>query len=384
MTPDTFFYLLVFFAFAVGAVIGSFLNVVIYRVPAGQSIVSPGSRCPKCETPIKWYDNIPILSWFILGGKCRECGAEFSPRYAMIEALTGFLAAALWIKVAGPHFKVVGGPGIPGMPPPVSDVAALPWFSLFVIFSFYLFFLALLVVITFVDLDHYLIPHEFTLPGMAVGVIAALVLNSGLMATGSLAGFWPPVTIASSLIGLLAGGLAVVAIFYLYFAARGIEGIGGGDVTMMALMGAWLGWPALIFIFFAASIQGLIAAALGALFGADFLKESDEIMAMDDPRDETAKGAKSTKEDGEVIEEEDEGTEEEEDEGTEEEDEITEEEDEGETSTIEVVEEGGDEQPPGALAVPFGPFIALAAVQYFFLGEFLPDWLSMAYLYYGP
>lgn len=388
MTPDTFFYVLVFFAFLVGAVIGSFLNVVIYRVPAGLSVVHPGSRCPHCKTPIRWYDNIPIVSWIILGAQCRACDAPIPSRYAIVEGLTGLLSAALWIKIAGPHFQMIGRERLPDMPPPVPDATALPWGSLGLLFGFYFFFVALLVVITFVDLDHYLIPHKFTLPGMAVGIVAVVVLNSELMATGSTVGFWPPVTVAASLIGLVAGGLAVVLVFYLYFAARGIEGVGGGDVTMMALTGAWLGWPALIFIFFAASIQGLIAAALGSVFGAGFLKDSEEIMAMDDP----SQGGT----DGDAMDDEAQADEEAQRPGEVQADEAVEADAEVPAETEVVKEDAGDEEesddedwaddeelPAGALAVPFGPFIALAAVEYLFFGEFLPDWLSMAYLYYG-
>lgn len=349
MAPEVFFYILTAFAFALGAVVGSFLNVVIYRVPAGKSIVHPGSRCSACETPIRWYDNIPILSFFILRGRCRACSVSISPRYALVEALMAFLSAMLWLKVAGPHFWAMIHGWTAGLPEPVADVSLLPWGSMAITFGLYFIFLAMLVVITFVDLDHYLIPHEFTLPTMALGVVAAFVLNSdAVMAPGSLAGFWPPVTLGQSIIGLIAGGLAVVAIFYLYFAARGIEGIGGGDVTLMAVMGAWLGWPALLFIFFASSVQGIIAAGIGALFGADFLKDSREILAEEDPRYATEKPQE------ESVPEPEEGSEGEE------------------------LEEGG-----GGLAIPFGPFIALAGVQFFFFGQFLPPYISMEYLYFG-
>ncbi len=355
MTTEQVFFITLGFAFVFGAVIGSFLNVVIYRVPAGLSVVSPGSRCPSCETPIRWYDNIPILSYLFLRGRCRHCQASFSPRYALVEALTGVLAAGLWLKVAGPHFQMIGAPARLGAPLPAADVASLPWGSLALIFGLYFFFLAMLVVITFVDLDHYLIPHEFTIPTMIVGVLAAWLLNSDLIATGALAGFFPPVTLASSLIGLFAGALAVIAIFYLYFAARGIEGIGGGDLTLMAVMGAWLGWPALLFVFFASSLQGIAAAGLGALFNASFLRDSREVMAMEDPREVAKRGEDGTElEDTEAAE-----------------------------SKEDTEDAEGAEEAPGALAVPFGPFIALAGVQFLFFGEFLGPSLSMSYLYYG-
>ena len=339
MSATALFWSLAALAFALGAVVGSFLNVVIYRVPAEQSVVSPGSRCPSCETPIAWYDNIPILSWIFLRARCRHCQASLSVRYPFIEALMGLLSLGLWLKIAARPFRIFEAQ-------PIADPTVLPWTSLAVAFGLYFVFLAILVAITFVDLDHYLIPHEFTLPGIALGVLAAYLLNhDGLMAPGALHGLFPPVSLVSSIVGVVVGGGVIILLFYLYFAARGIQGLGGGDVTMMALMGAWLGWPALIFIFFAASIQGLIAAGLGALFGAGFLKDSEEILAADAPD-----GGDDVATDGDSP--------------------------------------GGDaadeEAPQGGLAVPFGPFIALAGLQFFFVGEFLPDWLAMTYIYYGP
>ncbi len=479
MAAEPLFYSLTAFAFALGAVIGSFLNVVAHRVPAGVSVVRPGSRCPHCETPIRWYDNIPIVSWIVLEAKCRHCDAPIATRYVFVEALMGFLSVALWIKVASPHFQVIGETTIPQFPPPVPHIAALPWGSIGLIFGLYLAFLALLVVISLVDFDHYLIPHEFTLPGIAVGVIAALLLNSEtVIAPGALAAFWPPVSLSSSLLGLIGGGLAVVLLFYVYFALRGIAGLGGGDVTMMALVGAWLGWPALIFVFFAASIQGLIAAAFGALFGANFLKNSEEIMAADDPRppkpgdedsqqavngavdtcrdcddehqaladrdsdseeiadvelpapslaeqsspaaatqsddpcdepdqsdrnlDENASVEKEPQQDRETTEEslgddaaiddtggDDDAESSEQGDQDQNADTADDEQPASKRSIPDDADEMApnphreDDSPKGGLALPFGPFIALAAIEFFFFGEFLPNWLSLDYLYYG-
>lgn len=354
MGAQDLFYLFLFTAFAFGAATGSFLNVVIYRVPTGGSVTNPSrSFCPKCQSPIAFYDNIPILSWLILGARCRSCKTSISPRYILVEALMGLLSAALWLKIAAPHFASVGAAWTMNQPPPVPHIGAIPWGSILLTFGFYFFFLAILVVITFVDIDHYLIPHEFTLPAMAVGLIAAFVLNHpGLMADGALAAFWPPVTFMQSLIGLLAGGLSVLLIFYLYLAARGAEGIGGGDLTLMAVMGAWLGWPALLFIFFAASIQGLVAAGFGAIFGAAFLKDSREILALEDPRQAAAAEA-------------------------------TPQEDKGAPQEDAEAEEQEEEELRGGLAIPFGPFIALSGVEFFFLGEFLPASLSMSHFYLG-
>jgi leader peptidase (prepilin peptidase)/N-methyltransferase len=286
-----------------GAVVGSFLNVLIHRVPLGESIVFPASRCPACGEPIAWYDNIPVISWLILGGRCRHCDTRISARYPLVEGLMALLSVALWFKIAAPQFD----------PLPTSYLAvALPFLGHFIV-------LALLVAITFVDLDYYIIPHVFTLPGIAVAAGLPWALQ-WLFGTGFLAAFWPPVLPWESVFGLLFGAGSVLVIYYSYYALRGYAGIGGGDVTLMALVGAWLGWPALIFVLFASSLQGTLAAGIAHLGGGAWLKHSSDITG-----------------------------------------------------------EGDEEQ--GGLAVPFGPFIALAAVEHFFAGAWLPDFFSMAYLY---
>lgn len=419
MASSTLFWTLTAFAFVVGAVVGSFLNVVIYRVPAGKSIVSPGSHCPGCDAAIRWYDNIPILSWVVLDGRCRECNTSISARYPFVEGLTAFLSAALWIKIAGPHFQMIGQDALSGMPEPVAEVQALPWGSIGLAFLFYFVFLALLVVITFVDLDHYLIPHQFTLPGIGLGIAAAVVLNFDPSSMVHLAPFLP-VPVIHALAGAIAGALAVIVLFYLYFALRGLEGLGGGDVTMMALVGAWLGWPALIFVFFAASIQGLFAAALGWLFGAGFLKDSEEILAQDDPRDAARRRPEDDNRNSDSDDEADQDSAPDSDSETKSElreesrkngesDDETDSEAESrkdgesgdETDSEEESRKDGesgdetdsdeeldrdsdseDEDPQsGGLAIPFGPFIALSAAEYFFLAEFLPTWVSLNYVY---
>jgi leader peptidase (prepilin peptidase)/N-methyltransferase len=294
-----------------GLVLGSFLNVVIYRLPADESIVFPPSYCPSCETPIRWYDNIPVLSWLILDGECRECGDPISLQYPVVELLTSALSVALWIKV------VLTGPSAEGIFSPATV-------SVFVLYAVFIY---LLVAISFIDLEHMIVPHRLTAIGVAVG-IATPVLLDFIVPVGGLQYFWPPTTFMESIFGVLAGGMVIVFIFYGYLAVRGIEGIGGGDVTLMAMIGAWLGWPAIIFVLFAASFQGLAAAGIASLVDSDFLVPSELI---DTP-------------------EEDDGVEQEHDDS-------------------------------GGLAIPFGPFLALAAAEHFFIGEFLPAYLSMKYLY---
>ncbi len=253
------------FAFVFGAIIGSFLNVVIHRVPIGESIVSPPSHCPVCGNQIAWYDNVPIISWLALGGECRHCGTSVSPRYIGVEALVGALSAAVWIKVAG-------GAGLSQ-----TGLVGLDLASVGVPYFFYFTFVCLLVSIAFIDLEHLIIPHELSIPGIILGIVTGFALEY-VVPPEQLVEMWPPMTPFMSVTGALVGGLSVIAIFVFYMAVRGIPAMGGGDVTLMALVGAWLGWPAVLFVFFAASIQGLIAYGVAVAFGFDgFVRDAQEI-----------------------------------------------------------------------------------------------------------
>ncbi|QDG50001.1 hypothetical protein FIV42_04370 [Persicimonas caeni] len=364
MNIDAIYWMGAAFAFVFGAVVGSFLNVVIYRVPAGLSVVSPPSRCPVCESQIRWYDNIPIISWaLLLRGKCRDCGTPIPARYALVEALTGVLTAALWFKVAHPFFTSV------------EVFTQTPAINYLLPFGLYFFFLCLMVVITFVDLDHTIIPHKFTLPGMAVGVAVPFLFN-WLLEPGALADFWPKVTVFESVVGLIAGGLAVIVIFYAYFALRGIAGIGGGDVTLMAVVGAWLGWPALIFVFFAASMQGTLAAVAAMIFGgSSLLRDHGELLADEEEQELREEAAERFEADTVAeLEEPSEPAVESPDTESPAADEPAEDEPAEDEATDE-------DQTASPMAVPFGPFIALAAVEHFFIGDLLPSALSMSYLY---
>lgn len=351
-------------AFVFGAVIGSFLNVVIYRVPADLSIVSPGSRCPSCETPIAWYDNVPILSWLALGAQCRSCKAPIAWRYPAIEGLTGFLSAMLWLKIAAPS---------------MANINTLQPAPLLIDYALHMIFICLLVVIAFVDLDHLIIPHEFTLPGIIVGIAAPIILMKLYPATVFVS-MWPPVMLWTSVIGAVLGAGLIIAIFLGYLALRGIPGMGGGDVTLMAMVGAWLGWPGVFFVLFASSIQGLIAAAIAYYTGATFLRDAHDIF----DEDEAAEAAEAAEAQGaataataDEVEQAPEAPEVE----------AAEEAEAGEEAAaprkkpvIIVLE---DEQPERRAipAIPFGPFIVLSALEHYFLGAFLPDSISMASLY---
>lgn len=213
MLPATF---LAVYVFIVGAVVGSFLNVCIYRLPREQSVVSPGSRCMGCGAAIRWYDNLPILSWLVLRGRCRSCKASFSIRYPLVELLTGLLALLLFFKFG---------------------------LSLRLVVMF--LFCAALVVITFIDFDHQIIPDELSLPGIMLGFLSSF--------------FLPEPGWLSSLLGIVAGWGSLALVFYGYLWLTGREGMGGGDAKLLAMMGAFLGLQAVPFIIFASSLVGTVA-----------------------------------------------------------------------------------------------------------------------------
>jgi len=199
-----------------GAIIGSFLNVVILRLPAkDSSIVFPASHCPKCLNPLSWYENIPILSYLFLRGKCSHCHTAISIQYPVVEILTAFLAAALCYKF---NYSLEAG-------------------------AYFLFAAALLVII-FIDIHHQIIPDIISLPGIVLGLLFSLV-NSN-------------VTWQSSLLGILTGGGILYAIAYIYFFLRKQDGMGGGDIKLLAMIGAWLGWQSLPFVIFTSSLSGSV------------------------------------------------------------------------------------------------------------------------------
>lgn len=219
-------------ALAMGACFGSFANVVIHRVPRHLSIVRPGSACPRCGHMIRWYENIPVLSWIILRGRCSSCHEPISIRYPLVELLVAVLSlSALFVGLSY-------GDGLQGSP---GEIAAM-WF-----FPFSLMFL--LVCIIFIDLEHWIIPHVLTITGIALGIIRAVVM-------GDLVG----VTWLDSLIGMVAGALPIILIIEVYFRLTGREGMGYGDVMMMAMAGAWFGYISLPFILLASSLQGILGS----------------------------------------------------------------------------------------------------------------------------
>lgn len=199
-----------------GSCLGSFANVVIYRLPLGQSVVTPRSRCMKCQKAIAWYDNIPIFSWFILRGRCRHCGVKYSFRYAFVELLTGTVFAALFLKVG------------------------ISWLLLE-----YLIFAFCLITVTMIDFDHMILPDVFTLSGIVIGLVGSL-LNPERQ-------FWP-----DALGGVLLGGGFLWAVAAIYSALRKQEGMGGGDIKLLAWIGAVLGWTSVPFVIITSSIIGSV------------------------------------------------------------------------------------------------------------------------------
>ena len=223
--------------FLFGLAFGSFVNVCIYRLPRGFSVVAPRSACPQCKQPIAFYDNIPVLSWLILGGRCRHCKARISPRYLLIELLTGALFfACYW------YFGLT--------------LSTLKYCAL----SF------LLLGLIFTDAETKLLPDKMTLPGLALGVIFSLFVPVNDLASQFLPGmvnlpFPGDVTarllsLLDSLLGAAVGASFIYGAGAIYLRWRGMEGMGFGDVKLMAMVGAFLGMKLTIFTIFTASLAG--------------------------------------------------------------------------------------------------------------------------------
>jgi len=202
-----------------GAMIGSFLNVCIIRLPKEESIVTPGSHCPHCGTPIQFYDNIPLISYIFLQGRCRHCHRGISFQYPLVEGITALSSFILFMK-----------------------------FGASLSYLFYFSFVAALIVITVIDLYHQIIPDVISIPGIGVGVLTSLIT--------------PQTTLFNSLIGILLGGgsLFFVATVYQWIFKR--EGMGGGDVKLLAMIGAFLGWKAVIVTVLLGSLVGSITGII--------------------------------------------------------------------------------------------------------------------------
>lgn len=208
---------------AVGAVLGSFFNVCVYRIPRGLSVVNPPSACPHCDQRIAPYDNVPVLGWLFLRGKCRSCRAPISPRYPAVEALTAAVFALVAWRIG------------------------LSWELLPA-----LYFAGAMIVVTLIDFDARIIPDSITFSGVILGIASS---------------FLTPVTLWQSLIGAAAGFLLLLAIAWGYQKMTGVEGMGGGDIKFAAMLGAFLGWPGLFLTIFLASLAGSLVGGLVMLIG---------------------------------------------------------------------------------------------------------------------
>jgi len=215
-------YLIEVSIFIFGLCIGSFLNVCIYRLPASKSIVHPRSMCSNCGTLIAAYDNIPVLSYLWLKGRCRHCQIKISLRYQMVELLGGLFALGTFLKFG-------------------LTLEAL---------IYYLFFAALLIV-TFIDIDHRIIPNVITLPGIPICFAASFAL--------------PTITYREALLGILIGGGSLFLVAWIYSLITKKEGMGGGDIKLLAMMGAIVGWQGVLFTIFLASLVGTLAGLAAML-----------------------------------------------------------------------------------------------------------------------
>jgi leader peptidase (prepilin peptidase)/N-methyltransferase len=223
-----------------GLVIGSFLNVCIYRIPLGESIVFPNSHCPDCGTPIRFYDNVPVLSYLLLRGKCRSCGKPISIQYPLVELVSGLAFYCCWRKwqFTSPTF-----------------VNSL--------------FLSMILVLIFTDYNHRILPNKITLPGTAVGILLSPLQTRAVYAdmlswnTASLLGFKDTQAVlpwVGSLLGAVIWGGLLLAMAFAYEKFRKRQGLGMGDVKMMAMVGAFLGLRLAFLTVFTGSL-------IGTLFG---------------------------------------------------------------------------------------------------------------------
>ena len=226
--------------FAIGTVVGSFLNVCIYRIPWQKSVVWPGSHCPRCFSAISAQDNVPILSWIGLRGECRHCGLPIAARYPMIEALVGLLFASVYVA------DVVCGPPVGLGALPLRVTVGLPY---------HLIFVTLLVVATFIDYDLFIIPDQVTVPGMILGIGLGTLFPQIRPAPSTANSPWEGFLVG--LTGLLVGGGLTWSVRFLGTVALRREAMGFGDVTLMAMIGAFLGWQGAVLTFFLAPFFGL-------------------------------------------------------------------------------------------------------------------------------
>ena len=249
-----------------GACLGSFLNVCIYRIPVGLSVVRPRSRCCSCERPIPWYLNIPVLSWILLGGKCRYCRAPIAFRYLLVEMLTALLFLAIWLQYAStlldPSLAIHWDPAgsLLGLPVQGGLLGLVPITEPKLILVYWLAIFGLLLG-TFVDLDHYILPDRVTIGGMIIGLAMSPLVPALHQTT------LPLTALLRALIGCAVGFGTLWLIATLGSLAFRKEAMGFGDVKLMGAVGAFLGWKAVIFTVVGSSLLGSIVGIVLILLG---------------------------------------------------------------------------------------------------------------------
>lgn len=204
-----------FFSFLFGSVVGSFLNVCIHRLPRGESIMFPSSHCPHCNQTIRFYDNIPIISYLVLHGRCRFCGKPISPQYLIVEILSATFSLILFLKY------------------PIWE------------YLIYFVFFSSLLVITFIDLKHQIIPDIISLPGIGIGFLSSFVLSR--------------ISYLDSFLGIVLGGGILYGVTLIYYLVMKTEGMGGGDIKLLAMIGAFLGSKAVLVTIFVSAFIGSVA-----------------------------------------------------------------------------------------------------------------------------
>ncbi len=219
------------YLFLLGSIVGSFLNVCIYRIPLHKSIVTPRSRCPQCDSRIPWYHNVPILSYVWLRGKCFNCTQRISPVYPVVELMTAFLFLLLY-----------------------------RYFGISVVFVIYAYFGCSVIALMFIDYYHRLLPARITFSGVAIGFATSFVN--------------PYIGWMDSLKGLLFGAAILLFVFFAFKWIRKKEGLGDGDIVMLAMVGAFLGWQNVLLVLFLSSLLGSLIGFVFIFFlkkGPDFL-----------------------------------------------------------------------------------------------------------------
>lgn len=309
-----------------GAIWGSFANVVIARLPRGESLALPASHCPQCKTPIRWYDNLPLISWLVLRGRCRDCEQPIPARYPLVE-LGGILCSLAAAYAAAGGWDLWR----------IRETPALEVLSVWMLLTF--FFLILLM-LTLIDLEHLLLPHRLTITLAILAFVYAIAVPPG----GDWRGFVPSPSLWSAGLGFVVayGGLFAFAMGYQLLTGR--QGIGGGDFMLFGALGAWFGWEALPMLMLLAAFQGVLAFVLAQWLFPSLIREAGGAEFWDATLDthvaETPPDAERT---------------------------------EGRDASV-----SSEQAAPisGGRGVPFGPFLCLAAIEFVAFGGLYIQWLN--------